>query len=165
MGSWCLSGPPATTPAVPRRCNGADPRRRCTHRSCARRPTAADSRCVSQKALGKAARTAATHARPGTTRVSEHPREDHLTRECTETLPTRSRAATRLQEPDTRPTPRRRTHPRHRQGLPTPNPPQEGHQTTTNRLKIKVRACWQGFQVGARSSGSAVEAAAEQFRW
>src|SRR5262249_7685625 len=75
----------------------------------------------------------------GPTRVSQHPREDRISSGCTETLPPRPRSATRLEEPETRATPQRRTHPGHRPGIPTPYPPQERHQATTNGLKLKLR--------------------------
>lgn len=74
-------------------------------------------------------------------RVSEPPCENPLSGGCTETVPTRSRTTTWLEESEARTTSRRGTCPRHRRGIQAPDPPQEGHQATPNRLKIKVTGC------------------------
>ncbi|MFE0023992.1 transposase [Amycolatopsis sp. NPDC059021] len=71
-------------------------------------------------------------ARPA--RVPEHPREDRLTSSRTETVPAGAGTTSRIKELHCRATLRRRTRPRDRRGLQPPGAPQEGDQTTANKL-------------------------------
>ncbi|MER5323897.1 transposase [Streptosporangium roseum] len=82
--------------------------------------------------VGTARRTGPPHLSPSAAWLSEHPREDHLPRRCTETRQARPRTTTRLHEPPTR----------------TPLRPRQDHQARdhpccpawTDRLKIKLRS-------------------------